>query len=63
MTTFEVVYGQKPLTYTSYIPGESLVAVVDQALKDRDSMICLLKENLHQAQSIMKKMANKQRSK
>ncbi|KAL9416570.1 hypothetical protein AB3S75_039709 [Citrus x aurantiifolia] len=47
MTPFEVVYGKEPPTYTTYIPGETFVAFVDQALRDRDSMIRLLKENLH----------------
>ncbi|KAH9671915.1 hypothetical protein KPL70_017529 [Citrus sinensis] len=62
ITPFEVVYGREPPTYTTYIPGETIVASVDQALKDRDSMIRLLKENLHQAQSKMKKMADKHRT-
>ena len=55
MTPFEVFYGRKPLTYTTYIPSETFVASVDEALRDRDSMIRLIKENLHQAQSKMKK--------
>ncbi|KAH9735938.1 hypothetical protein KPL71_017914 [Citrus sinensis] len=63
ITPFEVVYGREPPTYTTYIPGETIVASVDQALRDRDSMIRLLKENLHQAQSKMKKMADKHRTK
>lgn len=59
MTPFEVVYGREPPTYTTYIPHETFVAFVDQALRDRDSMRHLLKENLHQAQRKMKQMANK----
>ena len=52
----------EPPTYTTYILGETFVASVHKALRDRDSMICLLKENLHQARSKMKKMANKHRT-
>ena len=37
MTPFEVVYGFKSPTYTSYIPGETSVAAVDQALRDSES--------------------------
>ncbi|KAL9451693.1 hypothetical protein AB3S75_013295 [Citrus x aurantiifolia] len=62
ITPFKVVYGREPPTYTTYIPGETFVASADQALRDRDSMIRLLKENLHQAQSKMKKMADKHRT-
>lgn len=61
-----VVYGQKPPTYTPYItpyiPGESLLATLDQALKDIESILRLLKENLPQARSSMKKMADKRKS-
>ncbi|XP_062075047.1 uncharacterized protein LOC133779060 [Humulus lupulus] len=32
MMPLEVVYGRKPPTYTPYIPGETLVVAVDQAL-------------------------------
>lgn len=58
MTPFEVVYGGKPPTYTSYFSGESSVAVVNQAMKDRDSILRLLKENLHLAQNRMKKIVD-----
>ncbi|TXG48808.1 hypothetical protein EZV62_024683 [Acer yangbiense] len=64
MTPFEAVYGQKPPTYTPYIPGESLVAAAaaaDQALKDGDSVIRILRENLQQAQNRIKKMVDKHR--
>ena len=63
MTPFEVVYGREPSTYTTYIPSETFVAFVDQVLRDKDSMIRLLKENLHQAQSKMKKMVDKHQTK
>ena len=33
MTPFEVFYGKKPLTYTTYIPNETFVAFVDEALR------------------------------
>ena len=62
MMPLEVVYGRKPPTYISYMPGETLVAIVDQILQERESMICLLKENLLQAQNKMKKFAGKHRS-
>ena len=62
MMPFEVVYGLKPPTYTLYIPGETSVVVVDQALRDCESLVCLLKENLLQVQNRMKKLADKHRS-
>ena len=39
MTPFDVVYGRQPPTYTTYIPGETSVAAMDQALKDKDTMV------------------------
>lgn len=62
MTPFEVVYGQPPPTYISYIPGESSVATVDGVLNDRNSMLRLLKANLQEAQNRMKKSAVKTRT-
>ena len=62
ITSFEVVHGRKPPTYTSYILGEASVATVDQAFRDRESLVRLLKENLLQPQNRMKKGVDKHRS-
>ena len=46
MTPFKVDYGCKPPTYTSYIPGETSEVAVDQASRDCESLVRLLKEDL-----------------
>jgi hypothetical protein len=54
MTPFEVVYGQKPPSVLSYLPGTSKVQVVDQTLTVREDILRTLKENLVMAQNRMK---------
>jgi hypothetical protein len=58
MTPFEVVYGQKPLSVLSYLPGVSKVQDVDHTLTVRASILCTLKENLVMAQNRMKQQAD-----
>jgi hypothetical protein len=54
MTPFEVVYGQKPPSVLSYLPGVSKVQAVDQMLTVRETILRTLKENLIMAQNCMK---------
>jgi hypothetical protein len=58
MTPFEAVYGQKPPSVLSYLPGASKVQVVDQTLTVREAILRTLKENLVMAQNRMKKQAD-----
>jgi hypothetical protein len=62
MTPFEVVYGQKPPSVLSYLPGVSKVQVVDQTLTVREAILCTLKENLVMAQNRMKQQVDQGRS-
>jgi hypothetical protein len=62
MTPFEAVYGQKPPSVLSYLPGTSKVQAVDQTLTVREDILHTLKENLVMAQNRMKKQADQGRS-
>jgi hypothetical protein len=46
MIPFEVVYGQKPPSVLSYMPGVSKVQQVDQTLTIHMAILRTLKENL-----------------
>jgi hypothetical protein len=63
MTPYEVVYGQKPLSLTSFLPGTSKVQGMDHTLHTREAILCLLKDNLVMAQNRIKQQANQHRSK
>jgi hypothetical protein len=54
MTPFEAVYGQKPPSVLSYLPGASKVQAVDLTLIAREAILRTLKENLVMAQNRMK---------
>jgi hypothetical protein len=62
MTPFEVVYGQKPPSVLSYMPGVSKVQAVDQTLTVRKAILCTLKENLVMDQNRMKQQTDQDRS-
>ncbi|XP_050374823.1 uncharacterized protein LOC126792451 [Argentina anserina] len=62
MTQFEALYGAPPPSITSYHPGSTSVQAVDEALRDRDSFLKLLRENMHMAQNKMKQQADSHRS-
>jgi hypothetical protein len=57
MTPFEVVYGQKPPSVLSYLPGTSKVQVVDKTLIVREDSLCTLKEKLVMEHNHMKQQA------
>jgi hypothetical protein len=61
-TPFEAVYGYPPPSLLSYVPGTSANTVVDSQLRDRTTIITLLKEHLQQAQNRMKNQADKKRT-
>ena len=54
MNPFEAVYGHKPPSILSYLPGVSKVQAVDQTLTVWEAILCTLKENLVMAQNCMK---------
>jgi hypothetical protein len=62
MTPFEAVYGQKPPSVLSYLPGVSKVQVVDQTLTVQEAILHTLKDNLVMAQNHMKQQADQGRS-
>jgi hypothetical protein len=54
-TPFEVVYGRKPPTLLSYIPGTAKVATVEEELIQRDQVLQELTRSIKDAQSRMKR--------
>lgn len=54
MTPFEALYGHPPPRIQPYFPGSSAVQEVDTQLRDRDTLIALLKTNLAKAHARMK---------
>jgi hypothetical protein len=58
----EAVYGYAPPTLLSYILGTSANQAVDSLLRDRTSLIFLLKEHLTLAQNCIKVQADKHHS-
>jgi hypothetical protein len=62
MTPFEALYGRPPPKLVDYIPGESKIASLDEALQQRHQILKLLKENLHRARNRMIQQANKKRT-
>jgi hypothetical protein len=62
MTPFEAVYGKKPPSFLSYLPGTLKVQAVDQTLTVREDILHTLKENLVMAQNCMKQQEDQVRS-
>jgi hypothetical protein len=62
MTPFEAIYGQKPPSVLSYLPGASKVQAIDLTLKVREAILCTLEENLVIAQNRMKQHTDQGRS-
>jgi hypothetical protein len=56
---FEAVYGYAPPSLLSYVSGTSANLAVDSQLKDRTTIVNLLKEHMQQAQNQMKLQADK----
>lgn len=52
------MYGQKPPTLLSYVPGTTMVQVVDMELRAREEIIEFLKWNLPQAEERMKRFVD-----
>ena len=46
MTPFEAVYGRPPFTLHHYEHGSTVVSQVDLSLRERDEILCILKDNL-----------------
>jgi len=58
-TPFEVVYGRAPPTLAAYRPGLAPVVALDCQLFERDAFLNDVRDRLHQAQDIMKEMADR----
>lgn len=61
MTSFDVLCGRRPPNIIRFLPGETTVAAVSQALIDRDEVLRQLKFNVERSQQHMMKYANKKR--
>jgi hypothetical protein len=62
MTPFEAIYGQKPPSVLSYLPGASKVQAVELTITAREAILRTLKDNLVMAQNCMKQQADQGRS-
>jgi len=62
LTPFEAVYGYPPPSLLSYVPGTSANLAVDSQLRDRSTVLSILKEHLREAQHRMKTQADKHRT-
>ncbi|KAK8918267.1 hypothetical protein KSP39_PZI021328 [Platanthera zijinensis] len=58
MTPYGAVYGQEPQLPAPYTEGESPLGKVDRTLEARERVMSLLKQNLAQAQNMMKVLAD-----
>ena len=54
MTPFEAVYGIPPPSILTYVLGTSHIQVVDEYLRDRDTILSVLRHNLSLASQRMK---------
>lgn len=49
MTPYQAVYGQPPPSVEFYTPGSTAVQAVDLALRERDSLLQRLRQNMQVA--------------
>ncbi|GJR96491.1 ty3-gypsy retrotransposon protein [Tanacetum coccineum] len=61
MTPYQALYGKVPMDVVPYPPGTSKVAVVDDALCERDALLRQLRDNLLAAKNRMEVKANRKR--
>ncbi|XP_050104805.1 uncharacterized protein LOC126584490 [Malus sylvestris] len=61
MSPFQAVYGYPPPSVSSNLPGSSLVHLVDITLRNRDTLLKQLMENIQVAQQRMCQQADKHR--
>jgi len=62
MSPFEVVYGYPPPKLLPYEAGTTRVQAVEEDLRSQDFILTLLRENLQDAQEMMKFFADKKRT-
>ncbi|KAF7126621.1 hypothetical protein RHSIM_Rhsim11G0093400 [Rhododendron simsii] len=62
ITPYEALYGQSPPDYRHYTPGGTTIAAADGLLKDRETVLKLLKEHLISSQHRMKQIADSHRT-
>lgn len=58
-TPFQVVYGREPPTIVKFEEGSTANFDLEEALRERDRVLNMVKQNLSQAQEMMKKYADK----
>ncbi|MCI72574.1 retrotransposable element Tf2 155 kDa protein type 3, partial [Trifolium medium] len=58
---FHVVYGKPPPSLPQYIAGTTTIEALDETLRDRDTILQILKKKLAKAQQAMKLYADKRR--
>jgi hypothetical protein len=63
MTPFEALYGQKPPSFLSYMPGVLKVQEVDKNIIVREAILHALKDNLVMDHNRMKQQEDQGRSK
>uniref|UniRef100_A0A803PMN3 S1-like domain-containing protein n=1 Tax=Cannabis sativa TaxID=3483 RepID=A0A803PMN3_CANSA len=61
MTLLQAVYGQLPLSISSYTGGTTTIQAVEEDLLTRDALLQQLKVNLQKAHNRMQQQANKKR--
>lgn len=62
VTPYAALYGQSPPDYRHYTPGGTTIAAADGLLKDRETVLKLLKEHLISSQHRMKQIADSHRT-
>ena len=61
MSPFQALFGRPPPSIPFYSKGSTSIQALDEALSDRDVLLCSLKDNLRQAQHRMIQKVNAHR--
>jgi hypothetical protein len=58
MSPFQALYGHLPSSILAYTRGSTTIPVLEEALLERDKLLCVLKRNLQATQNCMVQQAN-----
>lgn len=61
-TPFKAVYGYQPPHLLQYTPGIAKAQAIEEALKDRNAALRIIKDNLREAKERMKKFSDLKRT-